>query len=174
MRPLSKTLFRQSFLIMMLSFLIIHQSTAQKYLAMDKSSSKRLRYYLGDEINVRLKDEDFFRNGTIAAFTDTSFFLNGNYILLTDVDAILIRKHDGGHELLRKLTYMLPIGGVFIVGVTAANSAINHHEPLVPEKTFYIAGGMALTGLLIYPFTFRVYHMKRHPLKIIDISFSTK
>jgi hypothetical protein len=173
MHPYFTSLLKQLFLFILLSFSIIHQSAAQKYLSAYKSNGKNLRYYQGNEINVRLKEEDFFRNGIIAAFTDTSFFLNGEYIPLSEVDAILIRKEDGGHSLLRSMSYMLPIGGVFIIGVTALNSAINDHQPLVPEKIFYLAGGMALTGLLIYPLTFRVYHMKRHPLKIIDISFST-
>jgi hypothetical protein len=46
--------------MMLLFFSVMHESTAQKYLAMDKSSSKRLRYYQGDEINVRLKRRRFF------------------------------------------------------------------------------------------------------------------
>jgi hypothetical protein len=174
MHPHSKNLFKRTFLIILLSFFIMHESNAQKFLAMDKSGSKRLRFYANDEINVRFKNEKSFRNGRIAMITDTSFFLNGSNIVLKDVDAILIRKKTGGHALLRNATYMLPIGGVFITGITAANSAINDHHPLVPKSIYYTAGGLALAGLMIYPLTFRVYRMKHHPLKIIDVSFSVQ
>ena len=159
-------------LYIVISFFFSYHATAQKYLAMDKSGAKRLRFYVNDEINVRLKNEKSFRNGNIAMITDTSFALNGSYIFLTDVDAILIRKKTGGHALLRNATYMLPIGGVFITAITAGNSAINDHEPLVPKSIFYTAGGLILAGLMIYPLTFRVYRMKHHPLKIIDVSFT--
>jgi hypothetical protein len=174
MSSFNKNVLSRAFLCMLLSFFIVHDSIAQKFLVMYKSGyTSRLRFYLDDEISVRLNKENFYRTGNIVAFTDSSFLLNGNYILLSDVDAILIKKNTGGRSLLRSLTYMLPIGAVFITGVTAANSLLNDHEPLVPDNIYYLAGGMVIAGLIIYPFTYRLYHMKHHPLSIIDISFSS-
>lgn len=160
---------------MSLLFLFPISALCQKFLALEKHGRiKRLRFYENDKINIRLNEEKFFRSGYIDAFTDTSFFLDGENISLKKIDAVLIRKTKGGHALLRQMVYFLPAGGVFILGLAAGNSVINNDYPLIPKSTYYVAGGMALAGMLLCPLTFRVYKIKNHPLKIIDVTISPK
>jgi hypothetical protein len=162
-------------LVLSLLFLFPVAAFSQKFLALEKHGRiKRLRFFANDKINVRLKEESFFRSGYIDAFTDSSFFLDGENISLQRVDAVLVHKTKGGHALIRQLVYYLPAGGIFITGLAATNSVINNESPLVPKKTIYTASGMAVTGLLLYPLTFRVYRTKKHPLKIIDVTISPK
>jgi hypothetical protein len=154
-------------------FLFPEAVHSQKFLALEKHGRvKRLRFFVNDNISVRLNGEKFFRNGSIEEFTDSSFFLNGENILLKRINAVHVSKTKGGHALLRQLAFYLPAGGAFILGLAAANSAINNESPLLPKNTLYTAGGMVVTGLLLYPLTFRVYRTGRHPLKIIDVTIS--
>ena len=164
------------FLIFIFNTLLISfDVSAQKFLALEKHGRiKRLRFFENDKINIRLSGETFFRSGTVDAFTDTSFFLDGENISLKKIDAVLVRKTKGGHALLRQLVFYLPAGGAFFLGITAANSLINDSEPLVPKNMFFVTGGMAAAGLLLYPLTFRVYRTKNHPLKIIDVTISVR
>ena len=146
---------------------------SQKFIALEKHGRiKRLRFYVNEKINVRLTGENFFRSGYIDELTDSSFFLDGENIQLKKIDAVYVYKIKGGHSLLRQLVFYLPAGGVFIIGLAAVNSVINNDYPLVPKNTLYVAGGMSVTGLLLYPLTFRVYRTKNHPLKIIDVTIS--
>ncbi|MBK5285161.1 MAG: hypothetical protein JJE25_07130 [Bacteroidia bacterium] len=129
---------------------------------------------MNDKINVRLNGEKIFRSGYIDEINDSSLFLDGDNIPLSKVNAILVDKNKSGSALLRSLSTMLPIGGAVIIGLAAANSVINNDYPLIPKNTYYVAGGMAAVGLLLYPFTFRVYRIKHHPLKIMDASISAQ
>ncbi|HLG34945.1 MAG TPA: hypothetical protein VI757_08710 [Bacteroidia bacterium] len=154
-------------------FFILNDVCAQKFLALEKHGRiKRLRFFEGDKINIRLQDENFFRSGYIDAFTDTSFFLDGENIPVSKVNALLVYKSKGLHPLLRELTVKLPFGGIFVMSLASINSVINNDYPLIPKNIYYVAGGMAVAGLLLYPLTFRVYKVKRHPLKIIDVTIS--
>ena len=163
---------KRYFLFFLFGLLLISLDvSAQKFLALEKHGKiKRLRFHVNEKINVRLNGENFFRSGYIEEFTDTSFFLDGENIALSKINAVLIRKNKSGYSLLRQLAFYLPAGGIFFLGVTAINSGINNSTPLVPENIYYLSGGMAVAGLLLFPLTFRVYHTKNHPLKIIDVS----
>jgi len=170
MISLRKKYFTALFIV---SFLICASASAQKFLAMDKSGKvKRLRFYVHDKINIRLKDETFFRKGNIDAIRDTSFIFDGSNIPLQRVDAILVYKNKGGHALLRQASIKLPFGAAFLLFITAANSLINSSYLLVPTRMYIITGGIAATGLLLYPLTFRVYRTEKHPLKIIDVTIT--
>ena len=156
-----------------LLFLLPAAASSQKFLALEKYGRiKRLRFYVNDKINVKLNNENFFRSGYINELGDTSFLLEGESILLSKVNAIRIDKDKRGSVFLRSLGVMLPLGGAFFLGITAGNSLINHSYPLVSENMCYVTGAMAATGLLLYPLTFRVYHIRHHPLKIIDVTIA--
>ena len=161
------------FIFLCLLFFLPASTFSQKFLALEKHGRvKRLRFFVNDKISIRVSEETFFRSGYIDSFTDTSFFLDGENIPLAKIEAVLVNKSKGGHALLRQLVFYLRAGGIFFVGITAANSLINDSNPLVPKNMFYAAGGMAVAGLLIYPLTLRVYRTKRHPLKIIDVTIT--
>ena len=168
--------FRKYFSLFVTLFLLISaQGSAQKFLAIDKSGKvKRLRFYVNEKINIRLQDENFFRSGYINAIEDTSFIFEGKSIPLSSVDAILIYKNKGGHAFIKELSVKLPGAGVFLLLVTTVNSLINASYPLIPASMLMITGGMAATGILLHPLTFRVYKTKNHPLKIIDVTIVAK
>jgi hypothetical protein len=150
-------------------------AVAQKFLAIDKSGKvKRLRFYVNDKINIRIQDENFFRSGHIDAIEDTSFIFEGAHIPLSRVDAILVYHNKGGSPFLKELSIKLPIGAVFLLAITAINSAINSSYPLIPTTMYIITGTMVATGLILYPLTFSIYKTTKHPLKIIDVTIGEK
>lgn len=167
------TLFRKFTLLFIAAFLVSKPASAQKFLAIDKEGKiKRLRFYVHDKINIRLNDEAFFRSGQIDSIADTSFIFSGKNIPVKNVNAVLVYKNKGGHAFLKEASGKLPIGGAFLLSVTAVNSLINHSYPLVPARMYIICGGIAATGFALHPLTFRIYHAAKHPLKIIDVTIA--
>ena len=159
--------------ILIIVLLICTSATAQKFLAIDKSGKiKRLRFYINDKINIRLDDENFFRSGYIDAIDDTSFIFEGKNIPLSRVNALLVYKNKGGHALLKELNGKLPAAGIFLLFLTGVNSLVTKSYPVIPATIAIISGSMIAAGLLLRPLTFRVYHAKKHPLKIIDVTIA--
>src|SRR5215467_11766636 len=96
------------FLFFITALFISNTVSAQKFIAIDKSGKeKRLRFYTGDKINIRLNDENFFRSGYIDAIADTSFIFEGKNIPLSWVNAILVYKDEGGHAAVKELSNKL-------------------------------------------------------------------
>ena len=155
--------------------LLSSSGVAQKFLAIDKSGKvKRIRFYENEKINIRLNDENFFRTGNIDAIGDSSFVFDGKTIALSDINAIIVYKNDGGHAFIKELSSNLPAGGVFLLLVTAANSLINASYPLVPVSMYIISGSLVAGGFLLRPLTYRIYKAKKYPLKIMDVSIATE
>lgn len=166
---------RFSALIFAASLFISMPAAGQKFLAIDKSGKvNRLRFYVNDKINIRLTDESFFRSGYIDAIGDTSFIFDGKNIPLQWVDAILVYKNKGGHAFLKEASAKLPIAAAFLLLLTATNSIISGSYPIIPPTILIISGAMVATGIILYPLTFRVYQVKKHPLKIIDVTIAPK
>jgi hypothetical protein len=164
---------KKSILFFLLLFLFTASATAQKFIALDKSGKvKRLHFYVNDKINIRLKDENFFRSGYIDSIEDTSFFFDSRNIPLSGIDAVLVYKNKNGHALVKDASNKLPAAGIVLLLLTGINSLISKTYPIIPPTVYIISGSMIAAGLLMHPLTYRVYQMKNHPLKIIDVTLT--
>ncbi len=72
----------------------VNQNPKEYYLTLNKPGfKKRTRFYIGDELKFRLKDEDFKRTATLTAIDSNSVTINGvAKIPLEDFRVIQIQK----------------------------------------------------------------------------------
>lgn len=76
------------------AFSQINQNSQNYYLTLNKPGfKKRIRFYIGDELKFKLKDEDFKRTAMITAMDSNSITINGvAKIPLEDFTVIQIKK----------------------------------------------------------------------------------
>ena len=136
------------------------ETNLEPFLLLEKpGKKKRIRYYIGDEIEFKLKDEKNFHKGTIVQFSDTSFYVNDfAEIPLRTVDALADRsKVKGIRAMAINTLYVIP---VFFV-LSAANNIFNTGDtPIVDEEVYPLSAvflGIAGAGFL--------YKGKRYRLK---------
>jgi len=106
------------------------------FLLLEKpGTKKRIRYYIGDEIEFKLKDEKGFFKGTIVQFSDTSFFVNDfSEIPLRTVEALADRSKGAGIKAVAKSAYL--VIPVFFV-LSAANNIFNTGDTPIIDKEVY-------------------------------------
>lgn len=106
------------------------------FLLLEKpGTKKRIRYYIGDEIEFKLKDEKGFHKGTIVQFSDTSFYVNEFIeVPLRTVDALADRSKAAGIKGVAQSAFM--VIPVFFV-LSAANNIFNTGDKPIIDKEVY-------------------------------------
>lgn len=127
------------------------ETNLDPFLLLEKpGTKKRIRYYIGDEIEFKLKDEKDFHKGTIVQFSDTSFYVNGYAeVPLRTVDALADRsKVKGIHAMAKNSIFIIPAFFLF----SAANNLFNTGEtPIIDEEVYPLSAvflGISGAGLL--------------------------
>ena len=129
----------------------LKDTTIKYYLALDRiGKAQRVRFYAGDEIEYRVKGENFRRKNTILGVSDDGFLIAGGEIKLAWVERIWTKR---GYKsnLPRQAQIYLPIAGALFVIADLISS--KEFSP----KVLAIGGGMALAGTLL-----RVLNTKRY------------
>lgn len=130
------------------------------FLLLEKPGTKhRIRYYIGDEIEFKLKDEKDFQKAKIVQFSDTSFYVNEYVeIPLRKVSDIADRSNVKG---VRKITtnalYAIPVFFIF----SGANNLFNTGKTPIIDKEVYPLSAVFL-GISGLGF---LYKGKRYRLK---------
>jgi len=113
------------FLLFLLSIFIeneafsqVNLSPKEYYLTLNKPGvKKRIRFYIGDELKFKLKDEDFKRTATITAIDSNSITVNGvAKIPLEDFRVIQI-----GKKRLKGVRLIGTNGGLLFMALGGAN-----------------------------------------------------
>jgi len=132
----------------------------EPFLLLEKpGKGKRIRYFIGDEIEFKKWDEKDFYKGTIVQFTDSSFYVDKMVeIKLREVEALADRSSVEG---VRKITNksFLVIPAIFLFSI-ADNTFNTGNNPVVSEEVYPVSAffaGIGLLGLL--------YKGKRYRLK---------
>lgn len=135
-------------------------SQLDPFLLLEKpGTKKRIRYYIGDEIEFKLIDEKKFHKSTIVQFSDTSFFVDAFVeIPLREVVALADRsKVEGVHKMATNTLLVIPVFFLF----SAANNLFNTGDtPIIGEEVYPLSAvflGVAGLGYL--------YNGKRYRLK---------
>ena len=136
------------------------ETNLEPFLLLEKpGTKKRIRYYLGDPIEFKLKNEKGFHTGTIVQFSDTSFYVNEFVeVPLRTVDALADRSKVAGVRAMSVNTlFVIP---VFFV-LSGANNLFNTGDTPIIDKEVYPLSGVFL-GLSGLGF---LYKGKRYRLK---------
>ena len=152
---------RKLFGLVILTFLSVATfAQLDPFLLLEKpGKGKRIRYFVGDEIEFKKWDEKDFYKGRIVQFSDTSFFVDDMVeIKLNEVEALADRS---GVPKVRSITRnaFLVIPVIFLF--SAANNTFNTGDtPIISEEVYPVSAvfaGIGLLGLL--------YKGKRYRLK---------
>ncbi len=158
---------------MLLAFLVLGASSVfgqkvptdsngdlRPFLLLEKPGTKhRIRYYIGDEIEFKIKDEKNFQKGKIVQFSDTSFYVNEYVeVPLRKVSDLADRSRvEGVHRLAANTLLVIPVFFIF----SAANNIFNTGNTPVIDKEVYplsaVFVGISGLGFL--------YNGKRYRLK---------
>jgi len=141
---------------------------AQKILAFDKSGKvKRIRYYVGDPITLKLKNGRKF-SGQIKNILENSFIVGQKEVFLDSVLAIHTYKQGSILDLVSRFCYA---GGIAYIPLTSFNRLINNDSPIVTRQAINLTAGFWASSFLFRELIHRRYKIsEKRPLKIIDIS----
>lgn len=154
---------------LILFLFLMATASAQKMLAFDKRGKvKRVRYYIGSEIKVKLIDKTFLF-GQITRIDDQSFQI-GNELINTDSVQYVYSK-DEAQAGLKLFSGILFTAGAVYLPLVSFNRTINGDRPIVREQAVRVSGGLIAGGLLLHLLTKKKYKIsEKRPLKIIDVS----
>ena len=152
------------FLIFMGSFNPIY---AQKVLALDLIGNKlkRIKYYEGDRMAIRVKNDKVIYKGDLNAISDSSFYINNNYVSIDSVDAIL-KYSKGAKGVSLSAFAVAAVTGVFsVLNVTLNDGGSSESNPYLIPAVF------TGIGVALLPFWKRTYRIGENKvLKVIDLT----
>lgn len=140
---------------------------AQKILALDLIGNKlkRIKYYEGDQMAIKVKNDNVIYKGELNAISDSSFYINSNYVALDSVEAIIKSS---------KMAKGLSLGAFTAAAVTGVFSALNvalNDGGSNQSNPYLIPAVFTGIGVALLPFWKRTYRLnKNRILKVIDLS----
>lgn len=132
----------------------------QPFLLLEKpGTKKRIRYYAGDEISFKLKDQPEVNHAQITGFRDSLFYVGQRTpILLRDVEAVVDRSNVPGVRRWSK-GVLLVIPSFFVL--SAANNYFNTgRTPVVDREVWGLAGIFGVIGGSGMLYNGRKYRLK--------------
>jgi len=152
---------RRIFCLLLLAFVSLTTfAQLDPFLLLEKpGKGKRIRYYLGDEIEFKKWDEDDFYKGAIVHFSDSSFFVDDMVeIKLREVEALADRSSVEGVRRLTTRAFLV-IPTIFLF--SAANNIFNTGDtPVISEEVYPVAAVFAGIGALGFLYKGRRYRLK--------------
>lgn len=141
----------------------------QPFLLLEKpGTNNRIRYYAGDEISFKLKDQPEFNQAQIGAFRDSLFYVGQRTpVLLSDVEFIADRtKVPGIRKWSKGVLLVIPTFFVF----SAANNIFNTgRSPVIDPEVWGLSAVFGVIGGSGMLYNGRKYRLKnRWRLIVVD------
>jgi hypothetical protein len=143
---------------------------AQKFLTLQKNSfKKRIIYYPGDEIFLKVDDNKFTISGVISSLNTNSINFNGQNIALSRITEVSNPKKRAFHRAMSKQA-LFAIAPILVFD--AGNRFFNSGErPIVSRQALEISAFFATISLALMPYKVKRYNVtKRWKLKVVDVS----
>ncbi|MEE4256041.1 MAG: hypothetical protein V2I47_03305 [Bacteroidales bacterium] len=158
-----KTLF-----ITLVLCLLVSDVFAQRVLLVEKPGKfKNYKYFVGDEIVLKIAPYGEKLEGILHEVTDTSLLINfDNEIMLDDIQVIL--RPRWGMNILSKVTRIAG-AGYFVLDVV--NRTINNQSPVVDKNTLMISAGLVAFSYALVPFhDKRLKRGEKWRIKVLNMS----
>jgi len=152
----------------------------QKYLVLDASpvigGFHRYRFFPGDNIKFRMKNETIKFNETIANVTDSAFSIavinealgQMTYQSIPLKEIKLIKTHRRIPFISQAAT-LLPLAGLIYIGADFFNRGIDNKRYTTDTSTIIVGGAIMATGFICYKMTFSTLKINgRNKLKILE------
>lgn len=169
---LNNTLLHKHFLQKIIALLLIFLGSfniidAQKVLALDLIGNKlkRIKYYEGDWVNIRVKNDKVVYKGELNAISDSSFYINDNYVSLDSVEAVI------KYSKAAKGISLSAFGAAAVTGVfSVLNVAVNDGGS-AENNPYIVPAVFTGIGVALLPFWKRTFRIgKNRILKVIDLT----
>jgi hypothetical protein len=125
------------------------------------------RFFVGDNIQFKLKGERVLRTENVRIIGDSSFFTGMVYVPYQKVSHIRIFR-EGGYIPTKFFLY----GGIAYPILSVSNGFLMNERPLLTNGSFYVMG-TSLVGYLLFKYVF--YGWKSYPInenrKLLPIIF---
>lgn len=132
-------------------------SQGQRYLVLDKPGSvKRIRYYVGEELKFKLKDDKTVYTDVIEDVGDSSIKIRGTQIPLKDI-RMVIRYKEGG--LLNQAIYILPRAGILYFLADTFNPVFRGGSVDVSRSGIIVGSSFVAGGLFLKLFKKKKYRI---------------
>ena len=152
----------------------------QRYLALDASpflgGFRRHRFFPGDDIRFRLKDESIKFNETLAAVGDSTFSIviinevlermEYREIPLAQVQRIKVSRRI---PWVTEGAFLLPLAGLIYIGADFFNRGIDDQRFTTDRQTLAVGGALIGTGFVCYKLSFSSIKInKNNRLKVLQ------
>jgi hypothetical protein len=160
---------KASLAVVLLFFLFsAMESAAQKVVVFDRMGVKlkRTYYYEGDQMALKVRNDDVIYRGEVHSIQDSVFFLGANPIVVDSIVAI-VKYSKGAKALSITSLTTAAITGTFEI----INNAYNKGE-LVPEENGYaVPAFFTALGVALIPFWKRKHKIgKNKVVKTLDLN----
>ncbi|WP_031525713.1 hypothetical protein [Dyadobacter crusticola] len=155
-------------------------SPGQKYLVLDASPAiggfHRYRFFPGDNIKFRMRNETIKFNETIASVSDSSFTIGivNDAVNRVDYQEILLKdvrlmKVSRNIPFISQAAPLLPLAGLIFIGADFFNKGIDNKRFTTDTSSLVIGGSMMLAGYVCYRLTFSSLKINnRNKLKVLE------
>lgn len=152
----------------------------QKYLVLDASpvigGFHRYRFFPGDNIKFRMKNETIRFNEPVATVTDSSFTIgilneavgrmDYQEIKLRDVNLVKVSKKI---PFISQLAPILPLAGLIYIGADFFNKGVDNKRFTTDTSSLVVGGTMIAGGFICYKLTFASLKINsRNKLKVLE------
>jgi hypothetical protein len=128
-----------------------------RYLVLDKPGKvKRLRFRVGDEVSIKLKDDRREYRDVITHVTDTSIVIMGTDVPLSGIRAVVVRREAG---LARGLVKVLPRAGLLYILAATYNPIFRGDLPDYDWSNVRVGAIVGGSALLLVPLLQRTYRI---------------
>ncbi|PWJ58213.1 hypothetical protein CLV98_10471 [Dyadobacter jejuensis] len=152
----------------------------QKYLVLDASpvlgSFHRYRYFPGDQIKFRMKNETIRFNETIAAISDSSISIAIINVAAGKMEyqeiplkEIRLVKTSRKIPFVTAAAPILPFAGLLFIGADFFNPGIDNRRFTTDASAIAVGGGFMLAGFISYKLSFSSLKINgRNKLKVLE------
>jgi len=166
MTTLYKNSLRFTGLILLL-FCIQTTCISQTSLAVDKGGKvKRIHFYTGSTIIVKVKEEKEIIKGYIGNVEDSAIILEGRRVKLSQIDYII---NPNGPYIWRLLSQLGIKGGIVYFTLDAGNRLISNDRPIVDDKTLKVVIPFLAVGVIATLLKNKKYKNDGTNIKIVKL-----
>lgn len=155
-------------------------NAGQKYLALDYSplmgGFRRYRFFEGDKIKFRMRNEKIRFNETIASITDSSFAIGvtNEAAGRMDYQEILFRnirliKVSRRIPFVTEAAIYFPMAGLIYIGADFVNKGVDDKRFTSDASALIVGGALMTAGLVCYKLSFSTIKINdRNKIKVLE------
>jgi hypothetical protein len=148
------------------TWLVLGQAVeAQQFLLVENVRNLRnYKYYPGEDIRIRTKQDNRIVEGVITGISDSSIYIGDwEEVYFSDVQTIYRTRIP-----VKWLQGLLVLGGAAYFSIDSFNRLINNQSPVVLAETAYISAGMVAAGFAVTPLRYKRMKSEKWNLRLID------